>query len=225
MHSRFANAAALFKMRRMGRPKTISDEKLLDAALKVFRERGYAAASTREIARVAKISQAILYQRFKTKDALFFAAISRHSSPLTELAAIDATKHTPRTYLAEFGAKAKEHYRKVLPTILTLAAHPEQGYGEQLMREIHKHNRAGEMSAMLVVRLREWQERGEIGPVPVVAFAHLFLHVIHTRAFIEVMAGKDKHPALPVDMQEFVDVFWQGLRPDGAKPAPGGKKG
>ena len=46
------------------------------------------------------------------------------------------------------------HYREVLPTILTLAAHPRQGYGAELMHEIHKHNRAGEMSAMLVLRLR-----------------------------------------------------------------------
>lgn len=208
-HARRARASVAT----MGRPKLMDDEELLAIARRVFRDAG-PTATTQDVARAAGLSEAALYKRFKTKDALFFAALSLHSPSLTELAAIDAAQHTPRTYLAAFGARAMAHYREVLPTILTLAAHPRQGYGEELMREIHKHNRAGEMSAMLVLRLRDWQQRGEIGAGNPVHFAHIFLQAIHTRALIDVLSGDDESPSRPEDMQTFVDVLWNGLKPE-----------
>ncbi|MBA4136188.1 MAG: hypothetical protein C0518_02590 [Opitutus sp.] len=199
----------------MGRPKLIDDEQLLAIARQVFRDVG-PTAKTSDVAKAAGLSEAAIFKRFKTKDALFFAAFSQHSPILGKLAEIDATQHTPRTYLAAFGARAKEHYRQVLPTILTIAAHPKQDYGEGLLREIHKHNRAGEMSALLVMRLREWHERGAVGPRNVTHFAHIFLQAIHTKALIEVLSGNDQSPAQPEDMQTFVDVLWHGLKPPGS---------
>lgn len=200
----------------MGRPRTIADDELLEIARKVFRDYGHN-ATTRQVADAAGISQGVLFQRFKTKDELFFAALSHHSSSLAALTAIDATRHTPRTYLAEFGARAREHYRNVIPNILTIAAHPKSEYGAEMMRQIHRHNRAGEMSAILEIQLKKWQQAGEIGPGPVVNFAHTFLHALHTKAMVEVLSGREKSPSQPEDMQEFVDVFWHGLKPD--KPA------
>ena len=87
----------------MGRPKTIEDSALLEIARKIFRERGHS-ASTRDIAEAAGISEAIIYQRFKTKDALFIAALTRHAPSLNAISEIDATKHDPQSYLALFAA-------------------------------------------------------------------------------------------------------------------------
>ena len=58
----------------MGRHKQVSDETVLQAAREVFSENGFG-ASTREIARQAGVSEAVLYQRHKTKLDLFFAAM------------------------------------------------------------------------------------------------------------------------------------------------------
>ena len=58
----------------MGRTKQVSDEAVLTAAREVFVEKGFG-ASTREIARRAGTSEAVLYQRHKTKLDLFFAAM------------------------------------------------------------------------------------------------------------------------------------------------------
>jgi Bacterial regulatory proteins, tetR family len=58
----------------MGRRKLIEDHDLLAVARDVFVKRGFA-ASTREIARRAGISEAIIYQRHATKVHLFFAAM------------------------------------------------------------------------------------------------------------------------------------------------------
>jgi AcrR family transcriptional regulator len=48
----------------MGRNKQVSDEAVLEAAKAVFVEQGFG-ASTREVARRAGISEAVLYQRYK----------------------------------------------------------------------------------------------------------------------------------------------------------------
>lgn len=57
----------------MGRPRTIDDERILEAARQVFLEHGMG-ASTAKIAEDLGISHALLFQRFGTKEQLFRAA-------------------------------------------------------------------------------------------------------------------------------------------------------
>src|SRR5476649_2425176 len=98
----------------MGRPKIIEDSELLAVARKVFREHGHT-VTTRDVARAAGISQAVLYQRFKTKDQLFLAALTLDAPSLGGLSEIEATaREDPRAYLAVFAAWLKDHNRKVL---------------------------------------------------------------------------------------------------------------
>jgi AcrR family transcriptional regulator len=52
-------------------------EQVLDAALDVFAEHGFAGASTDEIARKASISQPYLFRLFGTKRELFIASVER----------------------------------------------------------------------------------------------------------------------------------------------------
>jgi AcrR family transcriptional regulator len=59
----------------MPRRPTISNEKILDVARQVFLEQGFG-ASTLEIAERANISEASIFKRFGTKQALFVAAMA-----------------------------------------------------------------------------------------------------------------------------------------------------
>lgn len=52
-----------------------SDKKILDAAIRVFGEKGYGNSNLREIASVAGITQGLISQRFGTKENLFEKAI------------------------------------------------------------------------------------------------------------------------------------------------------
>ncbi len=63
-------------MHARGRPLTLSDDALLDAARDVFLERGLE-ATTSEIARRARISESVIFYRYKTKEALFTAVFER----------------------------------------------------------------------------------------------------------------------------------------------------
>ena len=66
---------------RCGRPRRESagevDERILDAAAKVFLERGFSGASVDEIAEVACAGKPTIYARFPNKEALFAAVIER----------------------------------------------------------------------------------------------------------------------------------------------------
>src|ERR1019366_7859921 len=68
----------------MTRPKTISDDEILSAARKLFRAHGHA-VSTRQVAESAGISEGVLYQRFVSKDELFFAAMAPSAPDLEEV--------------------------------------------------------------------------------------------------------------------------------------------
>lgn len=63
-------------MQPRGRPLTLSDDALLDAARDVFLQRGLS-ATTAEIARRARISESVIFYRYKTKEALLIAVFER----------------------------------------------------------------------------------------------------------------------------------------------------
>jgi AcrR family transcriptional regulator len=197
----------------MGRPKTIETGELLAIARNVFRQHGHT-ATTRDVAKSAGISQAVLYQRFKSKDDLFFAALTHQAPSLAALSEIDAAAHEPRAYLAIFAARAKDHFRNIMPSLLSVAAHPK--YGQEMMGQIHRHNRAGEVAAMLVLRLHSWRQAGKIRPVDPRAFSHALIHALHSMAMVEVLSGEPGTPTRPRELAGFIDVFWHGLKP---KPA------
>ena len=58
----------------MGRPRTVSDDVILEAARAVFLEQG-PGASTQSIADRLSVSQAALFKRFGTKRDLMIAAL------------------------------------------------------------------------------------------------------------------------------------------------------
>jgi AcrR family transcriptional regulator len=63
-----------------GRPPHIRDEDILDAARDVFQKEGFA-TTTAEIARWAGVSEGSVFNRFKSKEALFAALIDRETRP------------------------------------------------------------------------------------------------------------------------------------------------
>ena len=196
----------------MGRPKTIEDGELLAIARTVFREHGHT-VTTRDVAKAAGISQAVLYQRFKTKDDLFIAALTFHAPNLAPLSEVDPAL-PPRDYLAAFAARAKDHFRNAMPSILSVAAHPK--YGHEMMGQIHRYNRAGEVAAMVGLRLAAWQAAGLVRPVEPRAFTHAFVHALHSMAMVEVLSGETSQPTKPAELAAFIDIFWSGLKPAGA---------
>lgn len=100
-------------------------ERILDAAESVFVERGFDAATTREIATLSKTNVASTYSYFSSKEALYAAVLKRRIGPLIELmdefatqsdksrAAADAI-HEVLTRLASHEGTTRLVYREIV---------------------------------------------------------------------------------------------------------------
>jgi AcrR family transcriptional regulator len=80
------------------------DERILDAAAKVFLERGFSGASVDEIAEVARAGKPTIYARFPNKEALFMAVIERLARRYTNLEATPLAGETIEERLQDFAA-------------------------------------------------------------------------------------------------------------------------
>lgn len=122
----------------MGRKKLVTDEELLDAARRLFIEGG-PRASTREIAKLAGVSEAILFQRYRTKTDLFLAAMVPPSFDLNEILRESADK-PGEAALQDAGFALLRYFRETSPILIQLlasgdfhfeefaAAHPENSF-------------------------------------------------------------------------------------------------
>lgn len=80
------------KTKRM--PRAVREQQMLDAAVEIFGQRGYMAASMDEIAELAGVSKPLVYLYLNSKDDLFTACIRREARAL-----VDAVRSGVRTDL------------------------------------------------------------------------------------------------------------------------------
>src|SRR5436305_15054768 len=101
----------------MGRHKTISDDEVLRVARGVFRTRGHT-ATTREIADAAGISEAALYQRFGSKDHLFFAAMHARGQDDEELLGPEDPRGDARANMHGVVGQLAKYFGEFIPLAL-----------------------------------------------------------------------------------------------------------
>ncbi len=194
----------------MGRKKTISDAELLEAARLVFVEKGIA-ASTREIARRAGISEGVLFQRFTTKEDLFFAAMIPPTTDLGDL--LTNPSLPPRERLEQVTLALTNYFRTTLPTFIPLISHPAFRFEEFARR--HPDSPMFRLRWQLVQYVATEQMAGRLGPVSPAAAALLIWSTAHSIAFFEHLGahGGRFDPAI---LTATLDALWLGL---GTRPA------
>ncbi len=192
----------------MSRPKTISDEEVLRIACDVFRGHGHT-VSTREIAQAAGISEAILYQRFGSKDALFFAAMHARGPDVEQLlGAEDPDAEDPRAYLRGVLRRLGDYFSEVIPLALRVMMHPSFDPAS-----LSRTTPGGpsELREALVKRLKSLVRRKRIAATDEAVLARLLLSLAHDSALQSAVA----HGSAPRNdraLDDYVDVLWKGLR-------------
>lgn len=135
---------------------------ILEAALRVFGERSYRAATTAEIARAAGVSEPILYRHFAGKQELYVACLDEMARRLREKAeAIIAAEPDPREW--SFAVpRAIDVLRRegVYPSQMWVQALGEAGEDSALTRYMRRHAR--ELHDFAAGIIRRAQEAGGV---------------------------------------------------------------
>lgn len=199
----------------MGRVKTVSDAKLLEIARRAFVKEGFS-ASTKTIARRAGVSEGVLFQRFTTKQDLFFAAMIPPPADLNEIF------HHPSAsgfdLFTQVTLAMLDYFRTTLPVFIPLMSYPSFRFEEFAKR--HPDSPMVTLRRRLVEFMVAQQQTGAIGPVNPGAAALVAWSIAHCIAFFEQLGAHGGHFD-PSMVQATLQCAWDGLAPRKARiPKP-----
>jgi AcrR family transcriptional regulator len=193
----------------MGRNKTIEDEDVLAAARDVFRKEGHG-ASTRDVAKAAGISQAVLYQRFGSKDELFFRAMTPEAPDIAALLG----PYPPRNARADLLAIAErllDYLRAFNPTLLKVVA--VHGVEVERLRAWHAQLPFIPIVEALADRFRRMAADGLVRPNDPHASAVALISALHALAFFDGLTTHKQRARLKAELPSIVGVLWEGFAP------------
>lgn len=141
-------------------PRGADNETLiLDAARALFLRDGYAATSTDAVAREAGVSKATLYARFRSKDDLFVAVVTREGEELT-LTLERSSGRDIATDLRELAVAAAALL--LSPTVIGVHRLVAADGGRSPIAEVFYRNGPGQLNRRLAQVLADAMERGEL---------------------------------------------------------------
>jgi AcrR family transcriptional regulator len=194
----------------MGRHQVIKDEDLLKVARRVFQEKGHA-ATTRDVAEAAGISQAALYQRFRTKDELVLAAMLPPLLRMDHLLS-DESPMGPsgKLHLVKLMLIIVAQLKKAGPALLFLATYPSANSG--VRSRAHKWLAESDLKEGLARHIKALQDRGDADPThPAKAVAEsLFTHAWGL-SLLRTLSGGGTDQEEYKRIQDFLHTHWEGL--------------
>ncbi|MEI9996196.1 MAG: TetR/AcrR family transcriptional regulator [Rhizomicrobium sp.] len=206
---------------RWTRRKQARPGEILDAALKIFAAKGYAAARMEDIAREAGVTKGTIYLYFENKEAVFKSLV-RESIGTTVTAVTEHLRNFkgPVRELMRFalGAMASllvNSDRVVLPKIIIA----ESGNFPELARFYRFEIIARGLDAFSAV-IAYGIEQGEFRPLPVehvvrLCIAPVLLGAIWHATFAQFDEAPYDYRGL---IDTHLDVLFRGLAPEGAAP-------
>ncbi len=192
----------------MPRPKTITDAEILTVARSLFLQAG-ARASTRTLSKLVGISEAVIFQRFGTKEDLFFAAMVPPAAQLDKMFDVRAGSDLVSANLRSIGLQIVAYFREVMPVFLSLVSHPAFDLPTFLQRHTLPAMQIGNrLTAYLEAEATLGRIRTDIiAPTVAVLLSHL-----HNLALSETIGAH--HPTdTERGIDEAIALLWQGISP------------
>jgi AcrR family transcriptional regulator len=191
----------------MGRPKTITDEEILAVARRVFRAEGHE-VSTRQLAEAAGISPGVLYQRFGSKDELFFAAMAPTPPDIEEVLGPDEPTDDGHEYMRRVLVRMAEHFAAVLPLAFRMMMHPS--FDPAML--VRAQTATRRLHAGLETRLAHLAHRGTLREASAGPAAATLVSLAHDWAVGRVMSPRGPSAK---SLEALVDeVIWPGTMPE-----------
>ncbi|WP_407560532.1 TetR/AcrR family transcriptional regulator [Streptomyces sp. 184] len=205
-------------------PSRPAPERIVDAAERLMRTAGFVHATTKEIAREAGCSEALLYKHFVNKEDIFlrvlFERLPRLGALLAELAA-DPDGRGVEECLRAVALRAVEFYDEMLPMAGALLVEP--GLLTRFAGGLAAIGRKGPheaRDALADYLLRE-RERGRIrSDADPAAAAALLLGACFQRAFFLAFGGQTAVQPADDFAAAVSRTVWAALCPPTAAPPP-----
>jgi AcrR family transcriptional regulator len=204
--------AATEPRRSRGRPPTIAAEKLLDVAREVFLELGVR-ATTLEVAGRAGVSEGAIFHRYKTKEALFRAAMRFDEEDFPRLLSGALEKMQGLELddaLFQLASSILEIGKVALPLMMMAWSNPGRSDGELPLHKNRLHYR--KVFQQFAVYCEAQMEAGKLRPLDAEIFARAFIGSLHNYCMARLLADE---PAVPEGMyvRGLIDLFLRGALP------------
>jgi AcrR family transcriptional regulator len=193
-------------------PAPDTTDRLIEAAKRLFAERGYVGATTRAIAEAAAVNEATLFRRFGSKQGLLRAIAARLAERQAGPNASSFEREGVRDALR---ALAEQEVRSamsdgVLALRLTFDARGEPDVAEVVGDGVARNLRA--FTEFLADRQAQGELRADLDPE---TMAHAFFGM--TSSFVMVRVAFARDPLEDDDVVGVVDqlvtLFWSGVAP------------
>ncbi len=172
------------------------EERILDAAAKVFLDRGFEGATIDEVAEEARARKPTIYARFPGKEALFTAVVARKVRENTSPVSVVATGSTTEERLKELAevilerALGSDTLGLMRVTVAEARRFPDLASGVQRMAR----ERGRESIAQLLGEFAKYDEMGALpafAPDRLPATAHGFADLILLPMIMRGLFGED----------------------------------
>lgn len=206
---------------RWSRRKQARPGEILDAALKVFAEKGFAAARMDDIARKAGVTKGTIYLYFENKEAVFKQLVRE---------AVGTTLSTVTADVATYEGSAKFLIRLMLTTVSTMLIDSDKVVLPKIviaesanfpwLAEFYRFEIIERGLGLMTSLIQRGIDRGEFRPLPAehvarVVIAPALLAAIWRVTFAHLDPVPYDHKAL---IATHLDILFRGLAPDGAAP-------
>jgi AcrR family transcriptional regulator len=193
----------------MGRHKIVEDDELLAIARSVFTQKGVS-ATTREIARRAGISEAVIYQRHPTKAHLFLSAMVPPPLDVESLLAEPTKDIALDVRLEEIALGMMKYFREVMPILIQLVTHPE--FDIKTFSKRHPDSGLGRIQQGLIQYLETQRANSRIAVENVMPVAMTLFASLHSFAFLELLGAHGGRFDDSI-IRSMVKTLWNGLAP------------
>jgi AcrR family transcriptional regulator len=204
--------------RKPGRPpsediRSRRQEEILEAAAKLFADRGYSEANTQELADLLQVGKGTIYRYFPTKQELFLAAVDRLMRQLRE--AIDAAMQGIDDPFERMAVAVKTYLRYFAerPEMVELLIQERAQFRDRMTPTYFVHREAN------VGRFRE-QIRGLIAEgrlrdVPPERVTDVLSDLLYGTMFTNYFAGRKRSPE--DQAVDILDIAFHGIVSEGER--------
>ncbi|MCZ0757024.1 TetR/AcrR family transcriptional regulator [Anoxybacillus sp. J5B_2022] len=191
--------------------------KILEAAVEMFAEKGYAATSTSEIAKKAGVAEGTIFRHYKTKKDLLLAIVTptlfQSVAPFLAKEFVrevfDNEYETYEQFLRAVFSNRYAFVKKYLPAIRVLwqelAFHSEIKQCFQRVFTEHVYPKFARI-------VRHFQEKGELAELPVDSVIRLTITSLASFLAARFLLLPDHHWDDEAEMERTIHVLMNGLR-------------